>query len=112
MIFVLWLARVLWRVSLVAKRAGDWLYGHCFSHELKRLERESDEKAAHLVRERHRADELTVVTDRTLVEHIGGPDDGERRPVCDNGSRRDGLYVVVGNGNRVIAKRYIPNRDR
>lgn len=61
--------------------------------------------------EMFRADELRIVTDATPVEHIGGPDDGEMRPICENGARTSGMYVVVnGADGQTTAKRFLPDQ--
>jgi hypothetical protein len=54
-----------------------------------------------------RAD-LERVHDETLVEHLGGPNDGEFRRADENGKRPGGTYVVVNAFCRIVAKRYVP----
>lgn len=59
-------------------------------------------------------DDLVAVTDASLVECLGGPDDGEFRRADENGCRLNGMYVVV-NGRHadgayyVAARRYVPS---
>jgi hypothetical protein len=59
-------------------------------------------------------EKLTRVVDPTLVECIGGPNDGEFRRADENGVRPNGMYVVVSQrfvdiGWRVVARRYVPS---
>lgn len=55
--------------------------------------------------------DLRLVADSTPVEYIGGPNDGERLPICQNGRRVGGLYVPVNEGNRCTAMRFVPDED-
>jgi hypothetical protein len=58
--------------------------------------------------------DLLHVIDPTPVEHMGGPNDGEFRRADENGSRPNGIYIVVSqqqrpNGEwRVIEKMWVP----
>lgn len=63
-----------------------------------------------------RRDDLELVVDPTPVECIGGPNDGEFRPVDEDGRRPNGLYVVVNEMDtrgdwRIVARRYVPDED-
>jgi hypothetical protein len=55
--------------------------------------------------------DLVAVTDRAPVEHIGGPDDGDWLPLCQNGLRSSGMYVPWNVDGAVVAKVYVPSSD-
>jgi hypothetical protein len=112
MILVLWLARLLDSFARLThsrrvERLADAVYRVHFGRENRTAAKTA--RGATLVLARNAA-ELTPVTDRRLVEHFGGPDDGEMRPLCENGRRAGGLYVVVNENGVTVGKRFMPNR--
>lgn len=59
--------------------------------------------------ERHRVEDLVRDTDPTLVEHFGGPDDGDFLPIATNGLRANGIYVPINAQDVCVGKRFQPN---
>jgi hypothetical protein len=63
------------------------------------------------------AADLRPVVNSTTIEYIGGPNDGELRPVHENGARHSGTYIIESvklesaSGLKSwvpVAKRWVP----
>lgn len=52
-------------------------------------------------------DELKLVDSSVMIEHVGGPDDGQLLPLNGNARRAGGHYVPVSWKGRTLEMRFV-----